>query len=133
MCIQNVYVIVIIIIYNFCDIFMQVTLYGKIPVFGVYIRMFAAVAVNILKCLFTYLGLLFAFSLTLHFLFRKQKEFDSVGFTFLKVHNFFGTFVWQDNVHQLCIIIYKYLNGLKSVISTDIFLFLDFCHDDRGD
>lgn len=47
--------------------------------------MFAAVAVNILKCLFTYLGLLFAFSLTLHFLFRSQKEFDSVGFTFLKV------------------------------------------------
>lgn len=53
--------------------------------FGVYIRMFAAVAVNILKCMFTYLGLLFAFSLTLHFLFRQQKEFDSVGFTFLKV------------------------------------------------
>jgi len=63
----------------------QVTLYGKIPVFGVYIRMFAAVSVDILKCMFTYLGLLFAFSLTLHFLFRAQKEFDSVGFTFLKV------------------------------------------------
>jgi len=48
-------------------------------------RMFAAVATNILKCMFTYLGVLFAFSLTLHFLFRTQKDFDSVGFTFLKV------------------------------------------------
>jgi len=47
--------------------------------------MFAAVSQNILKCIFTYLGLLFAFSLTLHFLFRTQKDFDSVGFTFLKV------------------------------------------------
>ncbi|OXA45452.1 Transient receptor potential channel pyrexia [Folsomia candida] len=69
---------------HFAAVCLIVTLYGKIPVFGVYIRMFAAVAVNILKCMFTYLGLLFAFSLTLHFLFRSQKEFDSVGFTFLK-------------------------------------------------